>query len=61
MGDRSADTACMQVSSSLIVGQVKGVVWPLKKAGWIRWQDYKGNPRVLEGRHNFDHHVLHHG
>ena len=41
------------------MGKVKGVVWPLKKAGWIRWQDYKGNPRVLEGKHKFDHVVLH--
>ena len=39
------------VAISLIAGQVKAVVWPWAKAGGIRWQDYRGNERVLEERH----------
>ncbi|MCJ1356677.1 MAG: hypothetical protein MMC33_006672 [Icmadophila ericetorum] len=43
------------VSISLIVGKVRGVVWPLSKAGWIRWQDYGGSSRVREGTVDFLH------
>ena len=39
------------VAKSLIVGQVKAVVWPWSKWGLIRWQDYRPNPRVMQGRH----------
>ena len=42
------------VAKSLIVGQVRAIVWPWSKIGMIRWQDYRGNPRVLKGRHSFD-------
>ena len=38
------------VSTSLIVGKIGGVCWPLKRAGKIRAQDWKGSPRVVEGR-----------
>ncbi len=38
------------VSKSLIVGRVEGVVWPWRKAGRIRWEDWKGNDRVLVGK-----------
>jgi len=37
------------VSKSLIVGRVVGVVWPLGRSGWIRWEDWKGSERVMEG------------
>lgn len=47
------------VAKSLIAGQVKAVVWPPAKAGVIRWQDYRGNPRVLQGKHVFpDQYIL---
>ncbi|MCJ1319077.1 hypothetical protein MMC15_004410 [Xylographa vitiligo] len=42
------------VAKSLIVGQVKAIVWPWSKIGIIRWQDYRGNPRVLKAKHNFE-------
>ena len=54
-GDHPEDRMTMDsntygpVSISLIVGKVKGVVWPWSKAGWIRWKDYRGNARVREG------------
>ncbi|CAF9936164.1 hypothetical protein IMSHALPRED_010483 [Imshaugia aleurites] len=38
------------VSRSLIVGRVGGVVWPWRKAGRIRWEDWKGSDRVLVGK-----------
>ena len=38
------------VSNSLIVGTVEGVVWPWKKAGKIRWENWKGSDRVLVGK-----------
>ena len=38
------------VSKSLIIGRVEGVVWPWKKAGRLRWEDWKGNERVLVGK-----------
>lgn len=47
------------VAKSLIVGQVKAVVWPWAKAGVIRREDYRANPRVLEGRHTFEEDQLH--
>ena len=37
------------VSKSLIVGKVVGVVWPWNRKGKIRWEDYRGSPRVKEG------------
>ena len=37
------------VSRSLIVGRVGGVVWPWRKAGRIRWEDWRGSERVLVG------------
>lgn len=40
---------CLQIAKSLIAGKVKGVVWPFEKAGFVRWEDYKGNSRVIEG------------
>lgn len=38
------------VSKSLIVGRVGGVVWPWRKAGRIRWEDWRGSDRVLVGQ-----------
>ena len=38
------------VSKSLIVGRVEGVVWPWRKAGRIRWEDWEGSDRVLVGK-----------
>ena len=32
------------------MGKVKAVYWPWEKAGWVRWQDYKGSSRVREGK-----------
>ena len=43
-----------QISKSLIAGKITGVVWPFSKAGSIRWQDYRGNPRVVEGQPNLE-------
>lgn len=40
---------CVQIAKSLIAGKVKGIVWPFAKAGLTRWEDYKGNARVIEG------------
>ena len=37
------------VSKSLVVGAVGGVVWPVSRAGRIRWQDWRGSPRVVQG------------
>jgi len=37
------------VSKGLIVGKVRGVVWPWRRRGWIRWQDWKGSERVVQG------------
>lgn len=31
------------------MGKLKGIVLPLDKAGMTRWEDYKGNARVIEG------------
>ena len=42
------------VSKSLIVGKVVGVVWPWDRTGWIRWEDYRGSPRVKEGINKVD-------
>ncbi|MCJ1259970.1 hypothetical protein MMC24_007810 [Lignoscripta atroalba] len=42
------------ISKSLIAGKITGVVWPFSKAGSIRWQDYRGNPRVVEGQPNLE-------
>lgn len=39
----------VQIAKSLIAGKVKGIVWPFDKAGLTRWEDYKGNARVIEG------------
>ncbi|KAA6414092.1 MAG: mitochondrial inner membrane protease subunit 2 [Lasallia pustulata] len=36
------------ISKSLIAGKVKGIVWPFAKAGLLRWEDYKGNSRVIK-------------
>ncbi len=36
------------VPVALLVGKVKGVFWPWSKAGWIRWQDWRGSGRVRE-------------
>ena len=41
------------VAKSLLVGQVRAVVWPWTKAGMVQWQDYGGNPRVLRDKHVF--------
>ncbi len=38
------------VPVALLVGKVKGVFWPWEKAGWIRWQDWRGSERVREGK-----------
>lgn len=39
------------VSKSLVVGKAEGVVWPLSKFGWIRWQDWRmPAERVVEGK-----------
>ena len=38
------------VSTSLIVGEVKMVVWPWRRRCLTRWQDWKGSPRVLKGQ-----------
>lgn len=37
------------VPVALLVGKVKGVFWPWGKAGWIRWEDWRGSGRVREG------------
>lgn len=37
------------VSKSLVVGRAVGVVWPWRRRGWIRWEDWRGSPRVKEG------------
>lgn len=37
------------VSLSLIVGNVKAVVWPWRRAGRIRWEDWGGSRRVTQG------------
>ncbi|MCJ1481917.1 hypothetical protein MMC06_002078 [Schaereria dolodes] len=42
------------VSKSLIAGKVTGVVWPFPKAGRIRWQDYRGSPRVSESNQRLE-------
>ena len=42
------------VAKSLIVGQVKAVVWPWSKVGRIRWQDYRGTPRVVKDKYSCD-------
>lgn len=39
-----------QVAESLLVGKVEGVVWPWRRAGKIRWEDYKESNRVIEGK-----------
>lgn len=50
MGEESYDSNFYgPVSKSLIVGRVVGVVWPLGRRGWIRWEDWKGSERVMEG------------
>ena len=47
------------VAKSLVAGQVKAVVWPWAKTGVIRWQDYRGSPRVQQGKHVFpDQYIL---
>lgn len=38
------------VSKSLIAGRVEGVVWPWRKAGRVRWEDWKGSDRVMVGK-----------
>lgn len=38
------------VPVNLLVGKVSAVVWPWEKAGWVRWQDWRGSGRVREGR-----------
>lgn len=38
------------VAVGLLVGKVMGVYWPWSKAGWIRWQNWKGTRRVKEGK-----------
>ena len=38
------------ISTGLVMGRVKAVVWPWGKAGWIRWEDWRGSERVREGR-----------
>ncbi len=38
------------VSKALVVGKVVGVVWPLGRAGWVRWEDWRGSERVVEGK-----------
>lgn len=48
--DRSIDSNRYgPLSKSLIVGKAVGVVWPLGSRGWIRWQDWRGSERVIEG------------
>ena len=37
------------VPVSCLVGKVRGILWPWSKAGWIRWQDWRGSDRVREG------------
>ena len=37
------------VSKSLVIGTVEDVVWPWSRRQRLRWQDYKGNPRVRKG------------
>ena len=39
------------ISKSLIVGQLRAIVWPWSAAGWINWRDYKGSPKVMENKH----------
>ena len=39
------------VGKNLIVGQLKAVVWPWSQANWIRWQDYRGSPRIIPNKH----------
>lgn len=34
---------------NLLKGKVRGVVWPLNRAGRLLWQEYKGTTRVKEG------------
>ena len=42
------------VSKSLIVGGAVGVVWPWRRRGWIRWQDWRGSERVVEGANKLE-------
>lgn len=37
------------ISTGLIVGKVKAVVYPFRKAGRIRWEDWRGDARVRDG------------
>ena len=39
------------VSKSLIVGQLRAIVWPWHSAGRIDWRDYKGSAKVAERKH----------
>lgn len=36
------------VSLSLVVGNVRAVVWPWRRVGWIRWEDWGGNDRIKQ-------------
>jgi len=44
------------VAVSMIVGQVRGIVWPWSKVGRVSWRDWGGaRGRVREGRITFKH------
>lgn len=47
--EESADWR-VKISKSLITGKVRGIVWPLEKVGWIRWQDYRMSSRIIPGK-----------
>ena len=37
------------VAKGLIVGRIVGVVWPWRRMGWTRWEDWGGCERVGVG------------
>lgn len=49
-GERSRDSNYYgPVSKGLVVGKVVGVVWPWGRRGWLKWEGWRGDGRVLEG------------
>ena len=42
------------VSKSLIVGQLRAIVWPWSQVAWLDAGDYLGSERVREGVHEVE-------
>jgi inner membrane protease subunit 2 len=54
-GDETLDSNTYgPVSVRLVTGHITHILWPLRKAGWVRWREHRDTERVQEYVHEED-------